>query len=217
MKKVIKGGLFIVVEGGEGAGKTTLAKKLVDYFNNNEYTAIYTREPGGIEVCEKIRNILMTEDLDGVTQLMLFAASRHLLTQNLINPNLEKGNIVICDRYSHSSYANQGGGCGIPEYQIKYIQDIVARKPDIEIILLVDPEIGLHRVFDNDREHTIIDAKGVEYHTKVNNVYKEIMIADNGTKIDANQDQQQVYKEAIEDLATIMKNMNINSRTIVEE
>lgn len=170
-----KNGIFIVLEGGEGSGKTTIAKKLVQEFNNEDIKAIYTREPGGDQISEKIRDIAINSDnIDPYTQLLLFVAARKRNIDLNINPALARNDIVICDRYTLSTLVYQGIVQGIPKQKILDLLiatecDLV--KPDIEIILNVDPKIGLDRVMSNDREVSSIDKKGLEFHSKVNKAY----------------------------------------------
>ena len=173
MKK-FEGGLFIVIEGGEGAGKTTVAKALEQIYRDKGYLVKYTREPGGIKEAEQIRDIIVNNDLDSVTQMMLFAAARKLNTDRIITPALEEGYIVICDRYMLSSlvYQSKLGAGTVEPVDVMKIQSIVARKPDYQIILDVNPEIGLKRVFEGDREVNALDTMGLEFHNKVNRAYR---------------------------------------------
>lgn len=168
-------GLFVVLEGGEGSGKTTTAKKLVEYYNNNGYKAVYVREPGGDETAEKIRDIAINSDIDPYTQLLLFLASRKLNVDHSITPALDNKCIVICDRFTLSTIVYQGVVQKVPLYIIKYMTILLFYdiKPDIEIVLDVDPVVGLNRVFSNDREKSGLDKKGLEFHTAINNAYKQ--------------------------------------------
>lgn len=224
MKK-IENGLFIVLEGGEGAGKTTVAKILEQRFKNEGYLVKYTREPGGIKVAEEIRNIVVNNELDSMTQLMLFAAARKLNTDQIIKPALAEGYIVICDRYTASSLVYQGklseslGAGTVEPNKIMRIQSYVAVLPDLQIILDVDPEVGLNRVFKNSREHNVIDAKGLEFHTKVNKAYKycversyNIGLAKAGYCIDANMDNDYVItacKDTIDNYIRVYRSDDI--------
>lgn len=170
-----KNGIFIVLEGGEGSGKTTIAKKLVQKFNNEDIKAIYIREPGGDPISEKIRDIAINnDDIDPYTQLLLFVAARKLNIDLNIKPALARNNIVICDRYTLSTLVYQGIAQDIAKQKILDLLittgcDLV--KPDIEIILNVDPKVGLDRVMSNDREVSSIDKKGLEFHSKINEAY----------------------------------------------
>lgn len=174
-------GLFVVLEGGEGSGKTTTAKRLVEYYNDNGYKAVYVREPGGDKTAEKIRDIAINSDIDPYTQLLLFLASRKLNVDRSIAPALDNKCVVICDRFTLSTIIYQGVVQKVPLYIIKYISNMFFKdvKPDIEIVLDVDPVVGLDRVFSNDREKSGLDKKGLEFHTAVNNAYKQYQYKSN--------------------------------------
>ena len=109
----ISKGRLITFEGIDGSGKSTQAKKLVDYLNKSSETAIFVREPGGTTISEEIRDILLNrhlEDINDRTEALLMTGSRSQLTHEIIMPNLNKGLHVVADRYSDSTLAYQGGG-----------------------------------------------------------------------------------------------------------
>ena len=148
---------------------------MVEYYNNNGYKAVYVREPGGDETAEKIRDIAINSDIDPYTQLLLFLASRKLNVDRSITPALDNKCIVICDRFTLSTIVYQGVVQKVPLYIIKYMTILLFNdiKPDIEIVLDVNPVVGLDRVFSNDREKSGLDKKGLEFHTAINNAYKQ--------------------------------------------
>lgn len=143
-------GYFITLEGFEGSGKTTLAQKLYHIFLKNGFHALVTKEPGGTLAGDKIRKILLERENEGLgfkAELLLFAASRAENVRINIRPALEKGLIVICDRYFDSTTAYQGFGRGIDMNIIEYLNSIAIEGivPDLTLFLDVDTEIGLKR------------------------------------------------------------------------
>ncbi len=144
-------GKFITFEGGEGAGKSTQSKKLVEYLNNNNIETVWTREPGGCEDAEEIRKLLISggkDRWDGITELLLMYAARRVHTEKKIKPLLQKGITVISDRYLDSTLAYQGFASDIPVETINSVRNIVLGdfRPDLTVILDLKPQIGLNRV-----------------------------------------------------------------------
>ena len=155
----MKKGFFISLEGFEGSGKTTLAQTLYHIILKNGLVAVLTKEPGGTIAADKIREILLERESEGLgykAELLLFAASRSENVRVNIQPALEKGSIVISDRYFDSTTAYQGFGRGIDMKIIEYlnyfaVEDII---PDVTFFLDVDTEIGLQRstIFSKGKE-----------------------------------------------------------------
>ena len=199
-----KKGLFIVLEGGEGSGKTTISKKLQQVLEESGYNTLLTREPGGDPVSEMIRNVIIhSDDIDPFTQLVLIAASRKRNIDLRIKPALEKNDIVICDRFGLSTIIYQGivqGISLIDIYKVFAATGLHLIKPDIEIVLNVDPKVGLNRVMTNDREVSAIDRKGLEFHTKVNEAYlKHSYRNESGYRfdVDANRELDDVFTNVV--------------------
>lgn len=144
-------GLFITLEGLEGAGKSTQAKLLADRLSQAGYPVTLVREPGGTRVGEAIRGLLADpeyDDMSPLTEVFLFAASRTQLVQQVIRPQLGEGTIVICDRFTDATMAYQGYGRGVHPTQIREIADICAWgvHPDLTFLLDIEPARGLSRV-----------------------------------------------------------------------
>lgn len=166
--KTLNKGLFITVEGGDGSGKSTLVKRLKNHFISKGLSCITVRNPGGYGINEQLRDIMLSnDDMDGVSRTLLNLACIHNNIVNIIKPALDNNTIVIADRYLLSTYAYQCVAENLPLDKFKQIVDFISEDiyADIEIVLSVDPNIGLNRVPKNKRN--IIEAKGLDYHTIV--------------------------------------------------
>lgn len=164
-------GRFIVIEGGEGAGKDSVIKYLREKLGNRG-DVIFTREPGGTAVAERIRSILMEMTMPMVAELMLFCAARADHVRRLITPNLEQGNHIICNRFSPSTIAYQIQGRDRRDlFQDYFRMNIIATdalKPDIVVYLDVEPEIGLQRKYVSKEGFcSKFDRENIEFHRRV--------------------------------------------------
>lgn len=145
-------GKFITLEGPEGSGKSTQAKKIVCRLKELEIEAVCTREPGGTALGEEIRNILQHNQADEApcdrAELLLFEASRNQLVEKVIRPALEKGLWVICDRFMDSTTAYQGYGRGLPVDEMQSIHRFAVNgvSPDLTLLLDLDVETGFTRI-----------------------------------------------------------------------
>lgn len=170
-------GYFIVLEGGEGSGKSTAARFLQKAFEKKGYDVVLTREPGGVESAEDIRGVIMNHEMHSWTEALLFAAARNEHLQQKVKPALAEGKIVICDRFVHSSLAYQGyaGEMGINrvmDLNLPFIEDC---RPDLVLFLDLTPEEGLRRIQENNRETNRMDEKGLAYHERVYRGYHKAM------------------------------------------
>ena len=172
-------GLFIAFEGGEGAGKSTQEALLGEYLTGLGETVVRTREPGGTPAAEVIRNVLLSHDYAGLnprSEALLFAAARGDHVERVIRPALERGEIVICDRYIDSSVAYQGfarnlGVDRVRDLSLWATNDLL---PDLTIVLAIDPENGLSRVTNHDR----LESEPIDYHREVASAYLELANAE---------------------------------------
>ena len=167
-------GLFITFEGIEGSGKTTQAQRLYEYLRTKYGDrVIFTYEPGDTEVGRRIREILIDRQyvVDAWTELFLYLADRVVHVEQVIKPALDKGKIVISDRYVDSSVAYQGAG-GVPIDTIKKFNEVATFgiKPQLTVLLDLPVETGLARLCGKDR----IEAKDVEFHKTVRRYYLEL-------------------------------------------
>ncbi len=143
-------GLFITFEGGEGSGKTTQINLLAKFLTEEGRTVVTTREPGGTQESEAIRNLLVQRDAgqwSPLAECLLLFAARTMHVEEIIKPALEEGQIVISDRFTDSTHAYQGYGHALAQKKIDAIEAAVLDgfEPDLTFILDIDPEEGLHR------------------------------------------------------------------------
>ena len=169
----ISKGKLITFEGIDGSGKSTQAKKLVDYLNKSSETAIFVREPGGTTISEEIRDILLNrhlEDINDRTEALLMTGSRSQLTHEIIMPNLNKGLHVVADRYSDSTLAYQGGGRKIELEWLIQLNKFATFNidPDITFFIDVIPEEAFNR---KSKEKDRIEMAGIELQNRVRDTY----------------------------------------------
>ncbi len=179
----MKKNLFITFEGAECAGKSTHIGMLEDYFRNKKIKYILTREPGGTEIGEEIRNIVKhhagRNPVSDEAELLLFAASRAQHMRELILPALAEGTNVICDRFTDSTVAYQGYARGL---DLKFIDLLnrfatIGRSPDLTVILDLTPEESQARIRERNKKekvHDRIESEHVSFHVKVRNAFLEI-------------------------------------------
>jgi dTMP kinase len=200
----LKKGIFITIEGPDGSGKTTILQMLAQNLVNEGYEVVATREPGGIEIAEQIRKVILDPEntaMDPRTEALLYAAARRQHLAEKVKPALEEGKIVLCDRFVDSSLAYQGyaRGLGIDEvYSINQFA-IENMMPEMTLYFDVAPEIGLERINKNKgREVNRLDLEKLEFHQKVREGY--MVLADRFSerivKVDASKDLDTVYEQA---------------------
>ena len=171
-------GLFITIVGPDGAGKTSVINELYPRLQTIAKKGIIkTREPGGGEISEKIREILLDpghNEMDERTEALLYAASRRQHLVEVILPALNQGKIVICDRFVDSSLAYQGAGRRIGLEEIARINEFATEgtKPDFTLYLDVDSDTGLRRIQKNRAyQFDRLDSEGLEFHQRVRHAY----------------------------------------------
>ena len=165
---------FITFEGIDGCGKSTQARLLLEYMNNSGVETILVREPGGTNISEAIREILLhssSSQMGDRTESLLMTASRAQLTQEVIVPNIDQGKFVIADRYSDSTLAYQGGGRNL---DIEWLIELnnyatFTLLPDITFFVDIRPEEALRRL-DSDKDR--IEGEGIEFQTRVRKTYQ---------------------------------------------
>lgn len=176
-KKNLKRGIFITFEGPEGCGKSTHSRALYDYLKRRRYDCIYTREPGGTALGERIRQILLHSkdiNISNLTELFLFEAARSQIVQEIIKPNLAKKRIVICDRFSDATFSYQGYGGRVPIKVIKAMDRVATRglTPDLTILLDIETITGLKRAKAKGVDR--MEKKTIAYHRRVRAGYLKL-------------------------------------------
>jgi dTMP kinase len=205
-------GLFVSFEGPEGAGKTTIINMLMEQLKKDGFQVTSTREPGGIEIAEQIREVILNKKntaMDARTEALLYAAARRQHLVEKVKPALEVGGILLCDRFIDSSLAYQGfaRGLGIDEVLTINQFAIEDMMPRVTLYFDLDPKIGLERIHNhNGREVNRLDLENIEFHQKVREGY--LILADRYperiVKIDASRPLQQVFEEAKEKLKKVL-------------
>ena len=179
----MKPGLFVSFEGIEGCGKTTQIALLSEQLTAKAIPHTITREPGGTPVGEEIRPILLnsdTTDLTAAAELLLFYASRHQNIVENIKPALERGDVVISDRYFDSSLAYQGYGRGLPLDFIEGLTDQICGtcRPDVTFLLDIEPETGLTRAKERNKQQSEdegrFEAETLQFYGRVRQGYLEL-------------------------------------------
>ena len=171
-------GMFITIEGVEGVGKSTNIEFIKQYLGNLNIDYLVTREPGGTLLAENIRDLLLSIGEDSpveLCELLLIFSARAQHIEKVIEPALKGGTWVICDRFTDATYAYQGGGRGMNAKLISELETMVqgSLRPDLTIILDLDPETGLSRA-RNRGELDRFEKEHVDFFMKVREVYLQI-------------------------------------------
>jgi dTMP kinase len=202
----MKQGLFITVEGPEGAGKSTIIKKMADELAEKGLDVMLTREPGGISISEEIREVILNPKntaMDERTEALLYAAARRQHLAEKVIPALGNGVIVLCDRFLDSSLAYQGHARGIGMDEVYSINKFAIEEtmPDITLYFDVEPEVGLERISRHKgREVNRLDLENMDFHKRVREGYFMLLdkFPERIKKIDASVSFDDVYKNALE-------------------
>ncbi|OKP05635.1 dTMP kinase [Xenorhabdus eapokensis] len=205
---------FIVIEGLEGAGKTTAIQTVVETLKQQGISdLVLTREPGGTPLAEKLRELIKQgvegESLTDKAELLMLYAARVQLVENIIKPALAKGTWVIGDRHDLSSQAYQGGGRGIDQHLMASLRQAALGdfSPDLTLYLDVPPEVGLQRALERG-ELDRIEKESLDFFQRTRTRYLELMAKDDSIKkIDATQPLESVQDDIRHTLLAWLKNI----------
>lgn len=198
-------GLFITFEGPEGAGKSTIIQRLAKEMENNGIHVVLTREPGGIQISEQIRQVILDPkniSMDARTEALLYAAARRQHLVEKVIPALKMGAVVLCDRFIDSSLAYQGHARGLGIEEVLAINEFAIQElmPNKTLYFDIEPEIGLKRIEAHaGREVNRLDLEKITFHHKVREGYKILLnrFPDRIITIDASHSIDTVYEETV--------------------
>lgn len=206
-------GHLITLEGGEGAGKTSVIPFLKKALEQKGYQVLITREPGGIQISEHIRDIILNLDnttMDARTEVLLYAAARRQHLVEKVLPALEAGHVVLCDRFIDSSLAYQGYARGVGIDEVLNINAFAIQNcmPTLTLFFDIPPEEGLKRIaLNKDRERNRLDLEAITFHEKVYEGYQLLIKQFSRIQtIDARQTLEHVASEAIANVMRHLKN-----------
>lgn len=171
-------GLFITLEGPEGAGKSSQLPRLCEWLESLGRTVVCTRNPGGTEIGKQIRQILLdpaNTTMVSMAELMLYAADRAQHVEEVVRPALAEGHIVLCDRFSDSTFAYQGYGRGLDLTLLRALNEMATQglRPDLTFLLDLDPEVGLKRVAES-RATDRLEHEAIAFHHRLRNGFLEL-------------------------------------------
>lgn len=205
----MKQGFLLSIEGPDGSGKSTLIQELASHFSDTGREVVVTREPGGARIAEQIREILLNPDhaeMEAKTELLLYMASRRQHLVEKVLPALERGALVLMDRFIDSSVAYQGYGRGLDLEAIHWLNQFATdgKNPDLTLLLDLPAEQGLariqaHRSGDVDR----LDQEDLSWHQRVRQGYLQLSEEnpDRLVKVDASLDLPEVLDQALQRIA----------------
>ena len=193
-------GFFISLEGAEGVGKSTNLEFIRNFLEGNGQKVVVTREPGGTPLAEEIRQLLLTtrdETVNIHTETLLMFAARAQHARTVIEPLVRSGNIVLCDRFTHSTYAYQGGGRGVSLRELEFLAQFSHGNlwPDLTIYLDAPVDRAFARI--SDREQDRIERSGREFFERVRREYLEM----------AKKDSRVVVVDADQELSTVQEDL----------
>jgi dTMP kinase len=217
---LVRHGAFVVFEGGDGAGKSTQIRLLRSVVERAGRDAVVTREPGGTPIGEGIREVLLSRASDAMSdrsEALLYAAARAQHVDEVIRPALEKGAVVLCDRYVDSSIVYQGQGRQLGQ---RAVADLNAwatggLRPDLVVLLDVDPAEGLRRAAEQGSAPDRLEAAGLDFHRAVATAYRRLAEADpeRYLVLDANRPVEQLHHDVRDAVLTLLDDLDADRST----
>lgn len=210
-------GYLITFEGGEGAGKTTVLQALAKWLQREGYDIVTTREPGGIKIAEKIRDIILDKahtTMDAYTEALLYAAARRQHLVEKVMPALQEGKIVLCDRFIDSSLAYQGYARNLGVDHVLAINKFAVQNcmPHLTVYLKIEPKKGLKRITANkNRKTNRLDDESLSFHQKVYEGYEYLVkrYPERIQTIDADQSFNDVLEQSLQVVTTFLQKKEV--------
>lgn len=205
-------GLFISIEGPDGSGKSTQLNNIKTFFEKKGIETIFTREPGGTPIGEKIRELLLdnsNKEMDSMTEAMLYAAARAQHVAQVIKPAIAAGKVVVCDRFVDSSIAYQGFGRQLGEsVEIINSYAVAGCMPDLTILLKLDPSVGKHRI--ESRTQDRLELEKDAFHRAVFEGYLELekMCPERIVGLDASRSISEIREDIYKKLEEILEGVS---------
>ncbi len=197
----MKTGYFLSLEGGEGAGKSTQNRRIVEWLTGQGREVVETREPGGTVVSEQIRQVLLdtrNQGLNATAELLLMFAARSQLVGEVILPALASGKVIVCDRFADASYAYQGGGRELGRKAVAMVEQLVLNdlQPDLTLLFDIPVRLGMSRVAERG-EVDRFEVESMQFFERVRSAYLERAEADPGRfrVIDASKSEEDVWQQ----------------------
>lgn len=194
--------MFITLEGPEGSGKSTQLSLLAAFLEESGYSVVATREPGGTDIGDQIRDVLhdvRNTAMKPETEFLLYSASRAQLVREVINPALADKKVVLCDRFADSTIAYQGYGRGLDLEALRAITRFATGGlvPDITFLLDIDVQEGLNRRINGADEMNRLDLEAIAFHQRVRDGYHQMAAAepDRWVVVDAGQSPEEIQRE----------------------
>ena len=198
--------IFITIEGPDGSGKTTQIELLRDYLEKKGYDSVVTREPGGTKISEAIREIILNpeyKEMSYMTELLLYAAARAQLVNQIIRPALQEGKAVICDRFVESSAVYQGIGRGLGVATVYEVNNYALGevKPKLTIFMDLDAEDGIKRK-KNQTSLDRMEQEDIEFHKRVVEGYRKLadLYPERIVPIDATLTVEEIHEKIVEEV-----------------